>query len=463
MKAKISQSNENGNNNAEKNVDNSLIINELPLSNFYSDSSKILEEMAFEKQADGNLKIKCPTDTVFNALPQLLKLGVDTLKDQTDKEVFFYGALGCLSSIMPNVTGNYGGHTVYTNIYTYLLGNAGSGKGALEYARRLILPVHLRQQELSEGIENLILAANTSSTKAIRDLDSNGGHALFFETEGDTMANSFKSDTGDYSDTFRKGFHHEPISLSRITENLKIYIEKPRISAVLSSTFGQLLSLIPSVENGLFSRFLFHEIEPNDDWLNPFDRSKRGYEGVFDDLGNRFFDMHEDLKQRGAVNFDLQPQHEDFFNMAFSKWKRDTKALIGESSDFAKYDLNGTIHRLGLICYRLAMILTVIRRFETNTLDSNILCSDEDFYTSFRLVEIAKNNAIAVYTRLPKPRYINTEKANTLIERGEKYDKVIELHEAGISLKDIALQVFGDSKKKSTVQWWISQFKKVSV
>ena len=29
MKAKISQSNENGNNNAEKNVDNSLIINEL--------------------------------------------------------------------------------------------------------------------------------------------------------------------------------------------------------------------------------------------------------------------------------------------------------------------------------------------------------------------------------------------------------------------------------------------------
>lgn len=461
--AKVHQTIENGNNNAEKNKDNSLKNNELGYSAFYTESAKILAEMEFEKETDGNLKIKRPSNAVFDVLPLLLKTGVDTLKEQTDKEVFFYGALGCLSAIMPNVTGNYAGHTVYSNIYTYLLGNAGAGKGALEFARRLVLPVHQRQQELTDYKQNLILAANTSSTKAIRDLNDNGGEALFFETEGDTMANSFKSDTGDYSDTFRKGFHHEPISLSRITENLKIYIEKPRISAVLSSTFGQLLSLIPSVENGLFSRFLFHEIEPNDDWLNPFDRSKRAYEGVFDDLGNRFFDMHEDLKNGEKVVFDLQPHHEDFFNMAFAKWKRDTKALIGESSDFAKYDLNGTIHRLGLICYRLAMILTVIRSHETKTLNAKIVCSDADFYTAFRLVEIAKNNAIAVYTRLPKPRYINTEKANTLIERGEKYDKVIELYQAGVSLKDIASQVFGDEKKKSTVQWWISQFKKVSV
>ena len=72
--------------NAKKDEDKSLTNNDLPFSNFYSESSKILEEMAFEKQQDGNLTIKRPTDTVFDALPLMLKTGVDTLKDQTDKE-----------------------------------------------------------------------------------------------------------------------------------------------------------------------------------------------------------------------------------------------------------------------------------------------------------------------------------------------------------------------------------------
>jgi len=273
------------------------------------------------------------------------------------------------------------------------------------------------------------------------------------------MANAFKSDTGDYSDTFRKGFHHEPVSLSRVTDNLKIYIPEPRISAVLSSTFGQLISLVPSAENGLFSRFLFHEVQPTDEFVNPFDRQKRGYEKVFDELGNSFFTMYEQLKQYGGkqVGFDLHPQHEEFFVMAFSKWKREIRALISERSDFGQYDLDGTVHRLGLICFRLSMILTVVRRFETGNIESQMVCGDDDFYTAFRLVEIAKNNAIAVYTRLPKPRFITTEKGNSLFDKGEKYEQVCKLHKEGISFKKIAMQVFGDASKKTLVQSWVKK------
>jgi Protein of unknown function (DUF3987) len=343
LMAKVKISNDNGKENAEKKENNPLTVNELTYSEFMTASTKILTEMEFEKQTDGNLKIKCPNDIIFNALPELLKKGVDTLKDQTDKEVFLYGALGCLSSIMPNVFGSYAGRKVYPNLFVYILGSAGVGKGKLEFARRLVLPVHLRRQELTEPQQSLILAANTSSTKVIKDLSDNDGDALFFETEGDTMANAFKSDTGDYSDTFRKAFHHEPISLSRVTDNLKIYIPEPRLSAVLSSTFGQLLSLVPSAENGLFSRFLFHEVQPTDEFVNPFDRQKRTYEAVFDKLGNDFFDMWECLKQHETVSFDLHPNHEEFFVLAFSKWKRDIRNLISERSDFGHYDLSVSV------------------------------------------------------------------------------------------------------------------------
>lgn len=460
--AKVKNLIENGKENAENRNNNSLTVNELSRSTyaeFLSASTKVLTEMEFEKQTDGNLKIKCPSDTIFNALPELLKTGVDTLKGQIDKEVFLYGALGCLSAIMPNVFGVYNGRKVYTNVFVYILGSAGSGKGALEYGRRLVLPVHLRRQELTEPQQSLILAANTSSTKAVKDLSDNGGDALFFETEGDTMANAFKSDTGDHSDTFRKAFHHEPISLSRVTDNLKIYISEPRLSAVLSSTFGQLLSLVPSAENGLFSRFLFHEVQPTDEFVNPFDRQKRTYESVFDNLGNKFFDMYEDLRQREAVNFDLHPNHEEFFVMAFSKWKREIRDLISERYDFGQYDLDGTIHRLGLICFRLAMIFTTIRRFETNTLASEMICSDEDFYTAFRLVEIAKNNAFAIYTRLPKPKYYGSEGKNEAltkaVNKADSIQKAKELHDGGMSLGNIAAQVLGDPKKKQTISNWL--------
>jgi hypothetical protein len=36
-----------------------------------------------------------------------------------------------------------------------------------------------------------------------------------FETEGDTLAQTFKSEHGNYSDGFRKAFHHEKISYLR--------------------------------------------------------------------------------------------------------------------------------------------------------------------------------------------------------------------------------------------------------
>lgn len=457
--AKLQKTPENGKPKDEKNENNSLKNKELSYADFLSASTKILTEMDFEKQQDGNLEIKHPTDKIFNALPQLLKTGVDTLKEQVDKEVFLLGVLGCLSAIMPNVFGSYAGRKVYPNLFVYILGNAGLGKGILEFARRLVLAVHLERQIASNDKENLILAANTSSTKAIKDIRDNGGDGLFFETEGDTMANAFKSDTGDYSDTFRKAYHHEPISLSRVTDNLKIYIAEPRLSAVLSSTFGQLLSLVPSAENGLFSRFIFHEVPAIDDFLNPFDPKKKTYEQVFNDLGDRFLDMYNHLKEQEAINFSLHHHHEEFFVMAFSKWKREIREYMGQRSDFGLYDLDGTIHRLGLICFRLAMIFTVIRRFETGNIEAELVCNDDDFYTAFRLSEIAKNNAIAVYTRLPKPKYYDSEgKIDSLtkvLNKADLIQKAKELQDGGMSLGKIAEQILGDPKKKQTVSNWL--------
>ncbi|HAH23070.1 MAG TPA: DNA primase, partial [Prolixibacteraceae bacterium] len=81
-----------------------------------------------------------------------------------------------------------------------------------------------------------------------------------FETEGDTLAQAFKSDYGNYSDGFRKAFHHETISYYRRTDREFVEIDNPCLSTVLSSTPKQVAILIPNAENGMLSRFIFYHM-----------------------------------------------------------------------------------------------------------------------------------------------------------------------------------------------------------
>ena len=94
--------------NSDNSNKNKAILKEsFDFEKFASHTIRLLAESQFKERPDGNLEIKHPASEIFDNLPSLLKTGVDTLTDQTDKEVFLYGALGCLSSIMPNVYGLY--------------------------------------------------------------------------------------------------------------------------------------------------------------------------------------------------------------------------------------------------------------------------------------------------------------------------------------------------------------------
>jgi hypothetical protein len=88
-------------------------------------------------------------------------------------------------------------------------------------------------------------------------LNDNKGIGLIFETEGDTLAQTFRSEHGNYSDGFRKAFHHEIISYNHRKDREYVELETPRLSALLSGTPKQVSTLIPNAENGLFSRFIF--------------------------------------------------------------------------------------------------------------------------------------------------------------------------------------------------------------
>jgi hypothetical protein len=69
----------------------------------------------------------------------------------------------------------------------------------------------------------------------------NDGIGLLFESEGDTLSQTLKSDYGNYSDVLRKAFHHELVSLSRRKDREYCEVSNPRVSVALVNVSGNIL------------------------------------------------------------------------------------------------------------------------------------------------------------------------------------------------------------------------------
>ena len=265
-------------------------------------------------------------DHIFSNLPDILKKVVSISTSNEERDLLLLGSIVSISSCLQTIFGIYDGRKICANLFLYITGQASAGKGRMIHCKQIVLPVHkaMREQarllklqyelDMSDYNENkgkdektekpakppekmLVIPANNSTTGVFQLLADSDGKGLIFETEGDTLAQAFKSDYGNYSDGFRKAFHHETISYYRRTDREYVDIENPCISAVLSGTPRQVSSLIPSAENGLFSRFIFYFMNIRPVWKDVFaDDADQGLYDYFDVLGNQFYELYQILQ-----------------------------------------------------------------------------------------------------------------------------------------------------------------------
>lgn len=104
-------------------------------------------------------------------------------------------------------------------------------------------------------------ASDTTQAALVQTLYENPTGGFAYDSEVDTLVQSnARKDFGGYSDILRKVFHHEPLSRQRKSEGESYIVREPRLAVMLSGTPYQLRKLIPSEENGLFSRLLYYVI-----------------------------------------------------------------------------------------------------------------------------------------------------------------------------------------------------------
>ena len=372
----------------------------------------------------GEDQVALPTFSgqVYPHLTDFLKQIADVGESPQETDALLLGALTAISSCLPNVQGRYDGVTVYANLFYFLTARAASGKGRLDLCRYLVRPIHRRLKELHEleyakyeqelaqweGASKktrgpkpekpaqtmLIIPANTSATAVYQLLNDNGGKGLIFETEGDTLANAFESDFGNFSDGFRKAFHHEPISYHRRGGDEDVEIESPQLSTVLTGTPRQIVSLIRDAENGLFSRFIFYRLVSKLQWKDVLaDQTTESLDDKFSAMGERYVEFYDAIIQNGTVRFSVTPSQRQKFNDYFS-------GLQEEFYKIFKDDILASVRRLGLICYRLAMILSALRMMDNSELTNDLVCEDEDFDVALTMCRTLAVHTARVFDEL---------------------------------------------------------------
>ncbi len=267
----------------------------------------------------------------INNLPPIIRDAAQSQTTFEGRDKVILSMLNLASGFSPNVCGIYDRRLVFPPFYNFVVAPSGADKGIIPACLALVEPIKLEIRSRYEAAHreyikkkaaydalskkekvnatepeeppyrSPIISVNASATAFYQDLAANDGWGAIFETEADTLTQAIKQDYGDYSSGLRKAFHHETIDYSRRKDNEHVYVDKPRMSILLTCTPGQVpLLLSPqNTENGLANRFVFYLLRKSRGWRNVFEDCEETLSEQMAPLGLRFKAIYDDLQAFG--------------------------------------------------------------------------------------------------------------------------------------------------------------------
>ena len=363
------------------------------------------------------------SEAVYDNLPLFLKDICMVHNDRRSRDVVFTSALTLISGALPKVRGEYMGRNYYPNLYCFVIAPAASGKGNMGIIRHLGECIHedlkmksndqfakfKEQQKAYKKLKDstdipeptkpkyivLFIPANSSASAMLSQLEQNDGTGIIFDTEADAAGNALKQDWGNYSEMLRKAWHHEAISCLRRAEMQFTEVAEPRLCVLLSGTPSQVNGIIKSAEDGLMSRILYYAFAGKPEWLDVSpEGNKTNLTQHYKQMGRKLKDMYDYYNQNPS-KFDLKAEQWDKLNKLCEQRLKEVHTLFDE-------DATSVVKRLGVIWFRIAMILTSIRNYEEKNKTCEMVCSENDFNTAQLLFETYLTHSKLVYSNLSK-------------------------------------------------------------
>ena len=324
-------------------------------------------------------------------LPAIIQPVMALAQTDSEKDMLLLALLTAAGSCMPNLYFRYGltGKKYFPNLQCFIVGSAASGKGIANLALELVSKVHEAQP--------LVIAGDSSYPGFYRQLEKQNGRGYIHESEGSVITDVWRSSVANYNTALRKAAEHEPVTRNRA--NNSSVIACPQLSVLLTGTFSQYKALVPSIENGYFSRLLTLIINDQQAFSHRYVEPGSGRNGVMRVAAEQLYGLYEHLYFCKPVEFALTADQRTRLGQHLENAYPMLMQLLGQN-------FHSVVLRMAVQIERIAMILSALRscspRYSEDSLSSftgesdsplspsvspelnsgTFLCSDTDYATA---------------------------------------------------------------------------------
>jgi len=326
-------------------------------------------------------------------LPESVQQMLSLASTPEEQDIILMATLAAASACVPNLYFTYGptGKKYYANLQCFILAAAASGKGIANQALEMVRVIDEQHP--------MLIAGDSTLAAWYKALEEQGGVGYMHESEGSVITDIWKSGAANYNTALRKAAEHEAISRNRVKGASEI--KNPRLSMLLTGTFGQYKALVPSVENGYFSRLLTVVIRGTNGFDKRYVSSKGGQSAIPKIVGQRMLRTYEQLSQNQEMEWSLTDAQKERLGEHMETEYGTFIGLLGDN-------FHSAVIRMAVQIERIAMILTAMRgnsalsrgagnellsefhsdemdgesRILSDKTDETLYCLDEDYETA---------------------------------------------------------------------------------
>ena len=290
----------------------------------------------------------------MHKLPESVQQMISLASTPEEQDIILMATLAGASACVPNLYFRYGptGKKYYANLQCFILAAAASGKGIANQALEMVRVVDEQYP--------MLVAGDSTLAAFYKALEEQGGCGYMHESEGSVITDIWKTSAANYNTALRKAAEHEPISRNRVKGASEI--KNPKLSMLLTGTFGQYKALVPSVENGYFSRLLTVVIRGTNGFDKRYVRSKGGQSAVPRQVGNYLSRIYSRLLEEGEREWSLTDAQKERLG---EHLETEYGTLIGLLGD----NFHSAVIRMAVQIERIAMVLSAMRGMSASNAD----------------------------------------------------------------------------------------------
>ena len=252
------------------------------------------------------------------------------------------------------------------------------------------------------------LPSKTTAANYYKLLYANGGQISYLHIPELAELNAAnRTAFGDFMYMMLAAQNEEPLHTARKTDDEDFRIEHTRLALVATGTESSVHAFIPNLEDGLSTRFLYHNLPAKSDVRDEMDEAMaEAFNDVYTHYRGQLTAIWEELRQFDGKTDEELPRLmlSDSQREMINEYYRQMVSFIALTQP--DKDLRAPILRTRLNLYRMLMIIAVLRRHEAmgtaeGLFDERMFTTtEEDLHWGLAYIFYCMMQTSAMYNRL---------------------------------------------------------------